>query len=470
VVFSSPLFLFGFLPTFLALYAAIPTRALNTTALIASVFFYAWGEPIFVLFAVASAALDLVVVRLMVASHRVGVRRLLLGVGVAANLGLLAYVKYANFAYANVDPVVGAWLGVHLPHMRTIALPIGISFIVFEKITYVVDVHRGVSRPALSVRDYLLYVFLFPKLLAGPIIKYHDIAQQLIHRPRRLDDVGAGLTRFAIGLAKKVLLADPMGELADMVFAPGEAIGFRLAWLGAIAYALQIFFDFSGYSDMAIGLARMMGFRLRENFVRPYLAIGFGDFWRRWHISLSTWIRDYLYIPLGGDRVSTPRLYLNLWICFLASGLWHGAAWTFVLWGAYHGLFLTLDRLFLKRLLTGLPRVAGIGFTFLAVTIGWVVFRAPDAGAALTYLAAMSDPLGHSHRVALVSRDLYLVMAIGLAMCFLPALDGFERLHEELRAAPQWQTISMAFAAGLLALSIAKATTVAFHPFLYFRF
>jgi len=470
VVFSSPLFLFGFLPTFLAVYAAIPTRALNTTALIASVFFYAWGEPIFVLFAVASAALDLVVVRLMVASHRVGVRRLLLGVGVAANLGLLAYVKYANFAYANVDPVVGAWLGVHLPHMRTIALPIGISFIVFEKITYVVDVHRGVSRPALSVQDYLLYVFLFPKLLAGPIIKYHDIAPQLIDRPRRLDDVGAGLTRFAIGLAKKVLLADPMGELADMVFAPGEAIGFRLAWLGAIAYALQIFFDFSGYSDMAIGLARMMGFRLMENFVRPYLAIGFGDFWRRWHISLSTWIRDYLYIPLGGDRVSTPRLYLNLWICFLASGLWHGAAWTFVLWGAYHGLFLTLDRLFLKRLLTGLPRVAGIGFTFLAVTIGWVVFRAPDAGVALTYLAAMIDPLGYSHRVVLVSRDLYLVMAIGLAMCFLPALDGFERLHEQLRGAPQWQTISMAFAAGLLAVSIAKATTVAFHPFLYFRF
>ncbi len=470
MVFSSPLFLFGFLPTFLALYAAIPTRALNTTTLVASVFFYAWGEPIFVLFAVASAALDLVVVRLMVTSHRAGVRRLLLGVGVAANLGLLAYVKYANFAYANVDPLVAAWLGVHLPHMRAIALPIGISFIVFEKITYVVDVHRGVSRPALNVRDYLLYVFLFPKLLAGPIIKYHDIAQQLIHRPRRLDDVGAGLTRFAIGLAKKVLLADPMGELADMVFAPGEAIGFRLAWLGAIAYALQIFFDFSGYSDMAIGLARMMGFRLMENFVRPYLAIGFGDFWRRWHISLSTWIRDYLYIPLGGDRVSTPRLYLNLWICVLASGLWHGAAWTFVLWGAYHGLFLTLDRLFVKRLLTALPRVAGIGFTFLAVTIGWVVFRAPDAGAALTYLAAMIDPLGHSHRVVLVSRDLYLVMAIGLAMCFLPALDGFERLHEQLRAAPQWQTISMAFAAGLLAVSIAKATTVAFHPFLYFRF
>ena len=470
MVFSSPLFLFGFLPIFLALYAEIPTRALNTTALIASILFYAWGEPMFVLAAVASATFDLLVVRLMVASSRPRTRRLLVGVGVSANLGLLAYVKYANFAYANVESLVAAWLGIHLPHMPAIALPIGISFIVFEKITYIVDVHRGVSRPALSVRDYLLYVFLFPKLLAGPIIKYHDIAQQLVHRPRRFDDVAAGLTRFAIGLAKKVLLADPMGEFADMAFAPGEAIGFRLAWVGAIAYALQIFFDFSGYSDMAIGLARMIGFRLMENFVRPYLAIGFGDFWRRWHISLSTWIRDYLYIPLGGERISTPRLYVNLWICFLASGLWHGAAWTFVLWGAYHGLFLTLDRLFLKRLLTGLPRAAGIGFTFLAVTIGWVLFRAPDAGGALTYLAAMIDPLGGSHRVALATRDLYLVMAVGLTICFLPAVDRFERLHERLRASPQWPTISMAFAAGLLAVSIAKATTVAFHPFLYFRF
>jgi alginate O-acetyltransferase complex protein AlgI len=470
VVFSSPLFLFGFLPTFIALYAAMPARTLNATALVASLFFYAWGEPKFVLFAMASAALDLVVVRLMVASSRPGTRRRLVGVGVAANLGLLAYFKYANFAYANSEPLIAAWLGIHLPYMRAIALPIGISFIVFEKITYIVDVHRGVSQPALSVRDYLLYVFLFPKLLAGPIIKYHDIAQQLINRPRRLDDVAAGLTRFAIGLAKKVLLADPMGELADMAFAPGGAIGFHLAWLGAIAYALQIFFDFSGYSDIAIGLARMIGFRLMENFIRPYLAIGFGDFWRRWHISLSTWIRDYLYIPLGGDRVSKPRRYLNLWICFLAAGLWHGAAWTFVLWGAYHGLFLTLDRLFLKRLLSRLPRAAGIGFTFLAVTISWVLFRAPDAGAALTYLAAMIDPLGHTHRVALVTLDLYLVMAVGLAICFLPALGRFERLHEQLRAAPQWTTVSMASAAGLLVLSIAKATTVAFHPFLYFRF
>jgi len=469
MVFSSPLFLFGFLPVVLALYFTMPPRAVNTIALVASVFFYAWGEPKFVLIAVGSAALDLVVVRLMVASRPPRVRRLLVGLGVAANLGLLAYFKYANFAYANVEPLAAAWLGIRLPSWQTIALPIGISFVVFEKITYIVDVYRGAGQPASRIRDYFLYVFLFPKLLAGPIIKYRDIAPQLVDRPRRLDDVTAGLIRFAVGLAKKVLLADPMGELADIAFNGGD-LGFGLAWLGIIAYALQIFFDFSGYSDMAIGLARMLGFRLMENFVRPYLAVGFGDFWRRWHISLSTWIRDYVYIPLGGDRVSTPRLYVNLWICFLASGLWHGAAWTFVLWGAYHGLFLTLDRLFLRRLLTRLPRAAGIAFTFLAVIIGWVLFRAPDSRGALTYYAAMINPLAQSHEVALVTSDMYLVMTVGLAICFLPGLRGFERLHERLQMRPQWMTVSMASAAGLLVLSIAKATTVAFHPFLYFRF
>ena len=221
---------------------------------------------------------------------------------------------------------------------------------------------------------------------------------------------------------------------------------------------------------MAIGLARMMGFRLMENFNQPYLAIGFGDFWRRWHISLSTWIRDYLYIPLGGDRVSTPRLYVNLWLCFLASGLWHGAAWTFVLWGAYHGLFLSLDRLFMKRLFTRLPRVVGIGFTFLAVTIGWVLFRAPDFGSALAYLTAMADPGRASQRFLIITADQYFVMLAGLGICFLPVLAPIERLRQHVAERPQWATWRMLAACVLLLLSVGKATTVAFHPFLYFRF
>ena len=255
------------------------------------------------------------------------------------------------------------------------------------------------------MRDYLLYVFLFPKLLAGPIVKYHDIAGQLGARPRRLDDWAEGVTRFAIGMAKKVLLADTAAELADAAFAAdGGPVGFRLAWLGALAFSLQIYFDFSGYSDMAIGLARIMGFRLMENFDRPYLSVGFGEFWRRWHISLSTWIRDYLYVPLGGNRVSSLRLYLNLWICFLASGLWHGAAWTFVVWGTYQGFFLTLERLGLGRVLARLPRSLGVLLTFLAVTVGWVLFRSPDLASAAGYLAAMVRP-GLPGRFVIVTLD-----------------------------------------------------------------
>jgi alginate O-acetyltransferase complex protein AlgI len=471
VVFASPLFLFAFFPLFLALYGATPAGWANVTALTASLIFYAWGEPVFVLIAIGSALFDLVVVRLMMVARRPGARRLLVGIGVTANLGLLAYFKYANFAVTSLQSLAKAWTGVALPPMASIALPIGVSFIVFEKITYIVDVYHGAGSPARSVHDYLLYVFLFPKLLAGPIIKYRDIASQLVDRPKCIDDVARGLTRFAIGLAKKVLLGDPMGELADAAFTTGGAsVGFRYAWLGAIAFGLQIFFDFSGYSDMAIGLARMMGFRLMENFKQPYLAIGFGDFWRRWHISLSTWIRDYLYIPLGGDRVSTPRLYLNLWLCFLASGLWHGAAWTFVLWGAYHGLFLTLDRLFLKQLLARLPRIAGIGLTFIAVTIGWVLFRAPDFSSALAYLMAMANPGRAPQHLLIITTDLYVVMAVSLAICFLPALTPVERLRQYIAARPQGPTWSMLAACALLLLSIGKVITVTFHPFLYFRF
>ena len=471
MVFTSPLFLFGFLPIFLVLYALAPTRARNLFALAASFLFYAWGEPRFVVLVIASALFDLWVVRALDASRSERRRRGFLLAGVGSNLAILFFFKYASFAAGAAQALGAGVFGVALPPIGAVALPIGVSFVVFEKITYVVDVYRRVGRPARTPIDYLLYVFLFPKLLAGPIVKYHDLAEQLIDRPRRADDLLEGLTRFSFGLAKKLFLADPMGELADPVFGPGEgAIGFRLAWLGMIAFSLQIYFDFSGYSDMAIGLARTMGFRLMENFDRPYLAIGFADFWRRWHISLSTWIRDYLYLPLGGDRVPRARLYLNLWICFLASGLWHGAAWTFVVWGAYHGLFLTLDRMFLERWLRSLPPPSAIALTFLAVSLGWVVFRAPDFATAVAYYTALASPGALTSRVVVVTADLYWVMGLGLALCFLPAVPGVERWRRAVVGKEAWPMIASTGACALLVLSIGKAMTVAFHPFLYFRF
>jgi alginate O-acetyltransferase complex protein AlgI len=470
MVFTSPLFLFGFLPVFLALYAFLPARLSNPITLLASFLFYAWGEPVFVFFALGSALLDLALVRLMASTADAHRRRWLMGLGVAANLALLGFFKYATFAASVGRSLAAGLLGVSLPPLFAIALPIGVSFIVFEKITYIVDVYRGVGAPARRVRDYLLYVFLFPKLLAGPIVKYHDIAGQLGTRRRRLDDWAEGFTRFVIGMAKKVLIADTVAELADLAFADdGAPVGFRLAWLGAFAFSLQIYFDFSGYSDMAIGLARIMGFRLMENFDRPYLAVGFGEFWRRWHISLSTWIRDYLYLPLGGNRRSTLRLYVNLWICFLASGLWHGAAWTFVVWGMYQGLFLTLERLFLARVLVRLPRLAGVLLTFLAVTIGWVLFRAPALPTAAAYLAAMAQP-GLAGRFVLVTLDQWCAMVAGLAICLLPALAPLRLPRTIAGNTGTPLTVRMAMALPLLLLTAGKVMTVTYNPFLYFRF
>jgi alginate O-acetyltransferase complex protein AlgI len=459
------------LPLFFALRALAPLRLKNILALLASVLFYAWGEPQFVAIVIGSALLDLGAARAIDSSSSSALRRLFMILGVLANLALLFYFKYAEFAVTSAGWVTTRYWGFSLPAIGSIALPIGVSFIVFEKITYIVDVYRGVGRPTRHVHDYLLYVFLFPKLLAGPIVKYHDIQEQL-RRPVRLPGAFAdGLTRFTIGLSKKVLIADPMSEISDAVFATDSTlVGFKLAWLGAVAFSLQIFFDFSGYSDMAIGLARCCGFRLMENFDKPYLAVGFADFWRRWHISLSTWIRDYLYIPLGGDRVSRPRLYLNLWICFLASGLWHGAAWTFVVWGAYHGFFLTLDRIFLGRWLRSLPRGIAIAITFFLVTLGWVVFRAPTLAAAVQHLRAMFDPSSPTTRFVNITPDLYLVLLIGSLLCFLPGLRSRQRAPERTERGDGYSALAMAGACVLLVLALAKATTVAFQPFLYFRF
>ena len=339
----------------------------------------------------------------------------------------------------------------------------------FEKISYLVDIWRGVSKPTKTFRDYLLYVFLFPKMIAGPIVRYHTIAAQLESRSVTLDDWKVGFTRFIVGLAKKVLIADSVAPFANVAFgATGEGLDASTAWLGLICFTLQIYFDFSGYSDMAIGLCRMMGIRILENFDTPYISQSFTEFWRRWHISLSTWIRDYLYIPLGGNRHGEARLYANLWICFLVSGLWHGANWTFLLWGAFHGTMLVLERLFLLDVQRRLPRLVNIAVTLVLVMLGWVLFRAQSIGEAGQYFAALAG-LSDGKPIALPEKRVITAIVIGVVLSVAPAFISLERLSKVIGRRSLEPLVLLA-CLGLLILSLSQLIADEFVAFLYFRF
>ncbi len=470
MLFYEPLFLFLFAPAVYLVYLAASGRRLwrMIALLLASVAFYAWSEPVFVFVVFASVALDLFAARRVFESPQASrTRSLWLALGVFGNLAILVYYKYAGFLLENIDA-----LGlVHLS-IPKIALPIGVSFIVFEKITYLVDVHRGVTTPARSVSLYALYVFFFPKLLAGPIIKYHDIAGQMEScPPPHADDFVAGFSRFMLGVIKKLLLADALAGGADLVFAHNASeLGFVEAWAGVIFFTFQIYFDFSGYSDMAIGLARMFGFHLHENFNEPYIARSITEFWRRWHMSLTGWIREYLYFPLGGNRLGALRTHLNLWLCFLASGIWHGAAWTYVAWGAYNGLFLVLDRVFLLRALERLPGWMANLATFLIVMVGWTIFRANSLDQAGDMLTLMVQPRAVAPGDPMVPSYYWLAALIAASICVAQRaalyVEGFSWRLLARRFAPA----ANALLALLFAAALAKGVADPFKPFIYFRF
>ncbi len=441
--------------------------------LLGSVVFCAWSEPIFIFVVFVSAALDWLLGRFIVLAPPTGARRKApVACGVVGNVGLLVWVKYAAFGVANLNLLLAhtSWHPLAVPR---IVLPLGVSFIVFEKITYLVDLYRGVAKPAVSLLDYCNYVLLFPKLLAGPIVKYHDIAAQLSHPSHRYEDMRDGLIRFIQGLAKKTLVADTLSPVADRVFVLSAAsLDPASAWLGLICFTLQIYFDFSGYTDMAIGLGRVLGFRLLENFDHPYLATSFTDFWRRWHISLSSWIKEYLYIPLGGSRVSTARSYANLSVCFLLSGLWHGASWNFVIWGGAHGCALVAERAFWLRWQKALPRGVNMALTFCLVMLTWVFFRCPKLTHSLRFFHALAGATkASSVDAAMPPPDVIFVLAIGACLVMAPLLAG-----RFLPAADRWfppaprRLASLALCAVLLPLSVARLTVGTFHPFLYFRF
>lgn len=470
MAFNTPFFLLCFLPVILGLAWFLRGNSRLLAVLFGSIFFYAWGEPWFVFIVAISAWFDFVLGNRIAASRDSHARKRLVAVGVFANLALLGYFKYFAFFLGNLNGAL-ARLGMDAVPVWQILLPLGISFIIFEKITYLVDIERGICHPADRFSDYLLYVYFFPKLLAGPIVKYHDFAPQMHNRDVGAEDLANGFSRFCIGLGKKVFIADAMGEVVDFAFAlPPESHGFYGAWIAVIAFSLQIYFDFSGYSDMAIGLARMMGFRLLENFNHPYIARSFTDFWRRWHISLSTWIKEYLYIPLGGNRRGVARTYFNLWLCFVLSGLWHGASWTFVLWGCYHGCFLIFDRLGWHRLEKQWPPVLTIFLTFLWVTVGWVIFRSLDLAQAFAFFRAMAGFGSESPIGIFMTRDHWFFLMLGLAISFFATSPPVQAVKNWFRFNRHAFATRMTASALLFFLVLGTISVRTFNPFLYFRF
>jgi alginate O-acetyltransferase complex protein AlgI len=458
-------------PAFYALYLlATGSFTKKSALLIGSVLFYLWGEPVFVLLLLLSTAADYALSFHLDDKAPPGSRRLALAAGIASNLGMLVVFKYADFLLGNFNALLAPF-GSNLLPLLHLALPIGVSFVVFEKITYLVDTYRGVSRRAASLWDYALFVFFFPKLLAGPILKYHEMRDQIAAPPPlQWSDFGDGLLRFARGLGRKLLIADPLGAFANQVFAADPAgLGAASAWLGLACFAVQIYFDFAGYSDMAIGLARMLGFRLRENFDAPYVSQSLTEFWRRWHISLTTWIRDYLYRPLGGNRHGEARTYLNLWICFLASGLWHGASWNFLLWGAYNGLFLTLDRIFLRDALQRCGRVVATAVTLFIVMLGWALFRAEQPAQVLPFLGALFG-MSQGTTALEIPAEVPLTLLIGVLISLFPATPLYPRLVRAQQRSVWLRRGAVAALVVIYVLALARAFAVPFQPFIYFRF
>lgn len=471
MVFSSAIFLFYFLPVFLVVYWCSPLRYKNAVALLGSLLFYLWGAPTFFLLLLVAVVFDFYLGNGIYHSTKSEAKRQLLGVGVVANVAMLAYFKYANFFVDNANALLEQ-MGFEAVSWTAVALPIGISFFTFQKLSYLVDLYYGRAKPLERISDYALYIFLFPQLIAGPIVRFNEIADQIRDRTERLglDHRLNGLFRFALGLAKKVLIADTLGEQVDLVFgAPFTELGSTDAWIVILAYAMQIYYDFSGYSDMAIGIGLMLGFRLPENFNFPYISQSITEFWRRWHITLSNWMRDYLYIPLGGNRQSTGRTYLNLVIVFLLSGLWHGAAWSFVCWGIFHGLFLILDRLFLRRVLKQIGSVPALAFTFIVTLLGWVLFRADSLSLALDYYGSM-----FAGKVSTIgfSYHFWSILLLASAIALLPILFRAEvRLNAWLeRTELRTLGIKSLLTILLLILCFSEVVVDGYNPFIYFRF
>lgn len=474
MVFSSLLFMFRFLPAVLLLYFLAPRRMRNVILFLFSLFFYAWGEPKYVFLMLFSITMDYGVGRLIDKYKKQQDFKRAKGalmISIVMNLGILAFFKYADFLIGSVNGL----LGTSFP-LPGIPLPIGISFFTFQTMSYTIDVYRGATKVQKNWLNYGTYVSMFPQLIAGPIVQYKTIAGQMMQKDReKPEDFAYGVQRFMAGVGKKVLLANNIGVLCDTIMAlPIESVPAATAWLGAIAYTFQIYFDFSGYSDMAIGLGKMFGFHFLENFDHPYISRSITEFWRRWHISLGSWFREYVYIPLGGNRKGMAKQVRNIFGVWMLTGIWHGASWNFVVWGLYYGGFLVLEKFVIGKWMKRLPGIVQNLYTLLIVVIGWVIFKCEDLSYAWSYLKAMFGGFGaglfNSETIYLLYNYAVLLIILFLGSTMLPKCCAGKVLSRFQEGGVMQTALRCIFCVGIFVIAVAYLVDATYNPFLYFRF
>lgn len=464
MLFSSMLFLWGFLPLLLILYFVAPQKVKNWILLLASLVFYAWGEPKYIILMLLMVLVNYLFARLIHWKNN----KWFLVLCIVVNLGLLGYFKYFNFAVQTINRLAGTGI----LETRDIALPLGISFYTFQVLSYVIDVYRKEINVQKNFFKLLLYVSFFPQLIAGPIVRYKDIEEQIDHRTVTEEKLAYGVKRFIYGLAKKVILSNTLAYYADTIMdGPFSQMSAGVLWVGALLYTFQIYYDFSGYSDMAIGLGSMFGFDFNENFRYPYISKSIQEFWRRWHISLSTWFREYVYIPLGGNRKGKMRTYLNLLIVFFLTGLWHGASFSFILWGLYHGFFLLIERMFLgKRLENNRIKIINHLYLWIVVPIGWVFFRLNSITNALSYIKGMfSYSAGTMGLADVVGLKMLLVLVIAFLLCGI-VQKIFPKMERILYNRTNVGAVEIVIQVLLFAYCIILLASDTYNPFIYFRF
>lgn len=465
MLFSSIPFLYYFLPVVLILYFIVPKKLKNTVLLITSLVFYGWGEPKYVILMIASILIGYVS-GLLIEAFSQKTAKIILGISVAINLGFLGYFKYADFFIDNFNSVTG----LSVPFLR-IALPIGISFYTFQILSYTVDVYRRDVPAQKNLINLAAYVTMFPQLIAGPIVRYSHIAKELENRNISVENFAKGMRRFVLGLGKKILIANTLGELCD-IFKQSDDKSVFFYWLYAVAFMLHVYFDFSGYSDMAIGLGRIFGFNFWENFNYPFISKSATEFWRRWHMSLGTWFRDYVYIPMGGNRVSTPRWFFNIFVVWFLTGFWHGAAWTFIVWGLYFAIFLILEKLVYLKYLEKTKILSRI-YMVVIIGISFVIFNATDIKEAISYIGGMFG----AGDIPLVSDEFFyylksfgVTLVIGLIGCTPVVKRAVEFIKKNSIGSKVVAVLEPITLVALLVVMTAYLVDGSFNPFLYFRF